>query len=155
MTSKVSEEHISPVISLQQIFILKGTVCEIMTSFRDILKPYLLDFNKGKPLKKTFELVKNQNNSSRFKKLVNNGVSVSVCEHKNKITVSVESLSFETIVNFENKVIEEVRCDVISSYVENTNVCSSFCFQVDPKISETIEVSSCINKYNFTSPLCI
>lgn len=142
LTLPTPKEHLSPVISLQQIFILKGTHCRTTATFQSVLKPYLADFKKDTTFKKTFELINTESSASKFRMVVNNGVSVSVLEENSKIVVSVMSPSFETIVNFENKVIDEVRNDVINSYVDDAAVFDSFYYQVDPKISEATKVCS-------------
>lgn len=148
LTLKAPAEHVLPVISFQQTFVLRGTLPEIKKTFDNILKPYLLDFKKNRTFRKTFELNKNENNVSKLTKLVNNGVSVNVNQLKDKIVVSAAASSFEAIANFERKFIDEIRVDVVNSYVEDLDVFSSFYYQADPRIRETIEVCcSCLIVY--------
>lgn len=129
------------VVAFRGIFVLKGDPSAITTAFKNVLKPYLADYERSPMYKKKIEIVLRENGTQKFfDALKCDNVKLNLAKTNGKFVVTIETDYINKMTMLENEIVMKFGIHSVTSVANNLNIFDSFYFKVDPYIRQTIKV---------------
>lgn len=133
--------NLKPVVSFHRLYILRGDTPSIMSSFKNVLKPYLTDYKQKVKYKKKFEITIKEGVVEHFLNEVKSDDVLIKRDHiDGKMVITAEATLLNGITVLEEIIRKKFGSEGVTSKADNLNIFEYFYFQVDTLITDTVKV---------------